>query len=247
MSAEDVRRLVKGSNLGDADKIYNYLAARVKELQALGLASEVADQQALIPVLAADMKRKSGNEVKSDHEWEAAARSQIVGNQTTALTTSDDRYTGLKGGLKYDEIHELIHICSAQGGESTLHNWKLKINEGAINFFAENVAPLLGETVTPRYITETKVVRKLVELAGPTGPEKLYGATFSGDIDQFFAAVGLGCSILKDGKNLNGSAKSRSDKEMNAADLGIAYSEKARNWNLKWLEDRLSTKGDFKE
>jgi hypothetical protein len=133
------------------------------------------------------------------------------------------------------------------GGESVLHNWKLKINEGAINFFAEKVAKLLGVAVTVRYKTETKVVNKLVELAGPTGLQKLYGATFSGQIKEFFDAVGQGCHNLKESKNLNGTAKSRSDKDMNAGQLGNEYSEKAKAWNLKWLEGRLSDKDDFKE
>ena len=244
MSAADVRKLVKGCTMDDPEKAYLYLSLRVKELQALGLATEVTDQQALIPVLAADMKRKSPNEIKTDDAWQAAARQQLEGNRTTALTTSDDRYTGIKGGAKYDEVHELIHICSAQGGESDLHNWKLKINEGAINFFAEKVAAKLGVTIVDRYVTETKVVKKLVELAGPMGPLKLYGATFSGQIKEFFDAVGQGCFDLKD-KNLNTTAKSRSEKDLKAAELAIAYSEKAKNWSLKWLEDRLAKKGDF--
>jgi len=179
MAADEVRKLVRGSSLELEDKISLFLSLRVQELQKAGLASEVADQQALIPVLAADMKRKAGNnETKTDAAWNAAAKGQIEGNRTTALTTSDDRYTGIKGGQKFDEVHELVHICSGAGGESALHNWKLQMNEGAINFFAEKVAPLLGITVVDRYITETKVVKKLVQLIGPTGPTKLYAATF---------------------------------------------------------------------
>jgi hypothetical protein len=246
MSAEDVRKLVKGCNLDDPEKIYHYLSLRVKELQDQGLASEVVDQQALIPVLAADMKRKSPGEVKSDEAWAAAAKQQIDDNRTTALTTSDDRYTGIKGGAKYDEIHELVHICSAKGGESDFHAWKLQVNEGAINFFAEKIAPKLGVTVVDRYVTGTRLVKKLVELAGANGPQKLYGATFSGQIKEFFDAVGVGCFNLKE-KNLNGSAKNRSEKDMKAGELAINYHDKAKNWSLKWLEDRLSKKGDFPE
>lgn len=245
MSAEDVRKLVKGCKLDDPEKIYLYLSLRVKELQDLGLATEVADQQALIPVLAADMKRKSGSEVKSEDAWMAAAKQQIEGNRTTALTTSDDRYTGIKGGQKYDEIHELIHICSARGGESDLHGWKLQVNEGAINFFAERVAPKLGVTVVGRYIVETKVVTKLVELVGPNGPQKLYAATFDGQIKEFFDAVGLGSFLLKD-KNLNKSNKTGREKGLKAEELSSEYQANAKNWNLNWLEGRLANKGDFK-
>lgn len=247
MSAEDVRKLVKGCNLGDAEKIYVYLSLRVKELQDLGLATEVVDQQALIPVLAADMKRKAGNEVKSDDAWTAAAKQQIEGNHTTALTTSDDRYTGMKGGQKYDEVHELIHICSAPGGESVMHAWKLNVNEGAINFFAEKVAAKLGVAVVDRYIAGTRLVKKLVELAGPSGPQKLYGAAFSGQIKEFFDAVGLGCFNLQNQLNLNGNKKSVTEKGMKAAELATAYHDKAQAWNLKWLEDRLAEKNDFQE
>lgn len=74
------------------------------------------------------MKRKAHG-AGSDDQWQAAAKQQIEGNNTTALTTSDDHYTGIEGGAKFDEIHELIHICSAQGGESPQYNWCLKFNE----------------------------------------------------------------------------------------------------------------------
>src|SRR5690348_9898251 len=117
--AEEVREKLGKAVPGTKSEIIDLLAKYVKELQDSGAASTVANQEALIPVLAADMSRKAGGGVgATPADFMGAARGQIEGNQTTALTTSDDRYTGLVGGEKFDEIHELVHICSAQGGES---------------------------------------------------------------------------------------------------------------------------------
>jgi hypothetical protein len=222
-----------------------YLAERVRELQGLGLASEVGSQADLIPVLAADMKRKDlalpPTEQKnlSDAGWEEAARSQILGNQTTALTTSDDRYTAIKGGEKFDELHEFIHICSSPGGESPLMNFKLQVNEGAINVFSELVAKLMGVKLVTRYTNETPIMKALVEFAGDEGLSSLYATTFKGDLDAFWNAVGKSYVALGD-KLPNGKNKGFSDKKWTEADAAAAFKSAAKNWSLKWISDRIS-------
>ena len=203
------------------------------------------DQNALIPVLAADMERKSlekGEAPKPKESWESAARQQILGNQTTALTTSDDRYTDIKGGAKFDELHELIHILSGPGGESPLHNLKLQINEGAINVFAELTAVKANVAVVPRYVTETGIVSRLVKLIdlhpqGATGLTKLYDATFKGQIDAFFDAIGA--AFAEHATLPNGNAKSFGDRNMDRGAAKTKFQNELVNWSTGWLNPRL--------
>jgi hypothetical protein len=220
-------------------EVVELLARLVQELQDGGAAQTVSDQAGLIPVLAQDMKRKAGG-TGEDSQWLAAARQQIEDNKTTALTTSDDHYTGIEGGAKFDEIHELIHICSGPGGESPQHKWCLKMNEGAINYFAESISPKLGTPVVARYIEETTVTKKLVKLIGdPEASKRLFGATFKGKIDEFYEAVGAAYRKLGD-KQPNGKPKGFSDKAYKTdQEAGKAFKDKAANWNLLWLNDRL--------
>lgn len=232
-----VRSAVASESVSTADGAAKFLAARVAELKGLGLSSSVPDQAGLIPVLAADMKRKDQQLPESDRKnldddgWTAAASSQILGNQTTALTTSDDRYTEIVGGEKFDELHEFIHICSAPGGESALMGFKLQVNEGAINYFSELAAPKAEVSVVTRYATETDIVTRLVNLAGPKGLSKLYDATFKGDIDGFFAEVGKQYVANKKFKGF-------AEKTWTAEQAGEAFKNEARKWGTKWIQDR---------
>jgi hypothetical protein len=237
--ATEVRAKLAIANPNTAFDVVELLAKCVKELQEAGAAATVKDATALIPVLAEDMKRKAGG-TGTDSEWLAAAKQQIEGNQTTALTTSDDRYTGLEGGAKFDEIHELIHICSGPGGESPQHTWCLKFNEGAINYFAEQVAPKLGVTVVARYVSETNIVKKIAKLLGePEASKKLFASTFQGKIDELFLAIGVAYRKLGD-KQPDGKNKGFGDKAYKTdQEAGIAFKEKAKNWSEGWLNPRL--------
>jgi hypothetical protein len=242
-SAAEVRNLVAASSPSSSDAP-TFLAARVRELQGLGIASEVKDQSELIPVLAADMQRKDLMKPVGERQnlsasgWLEAAKGQIEANKTTALTTSDDRYTAIKGGVKFDELHEFIHICSAPGGESPLMQFKLQMNEGAINYFSELTASLVGIPVVERYPSETALVRKLVALVGSDGPAKLYAATFKGDVDGFFRAVGQAYAALG-AKKPDGKAKSFSEKGWDATAAAGEFKKQVGNWGLKWLNERL--------
>src|SRR6202034_2522903 len=93
--AESVREKLAIAMPNSAFDVVEALAKLVKELQEAGAAATVPDQAGLIPVLAADMKRKAGG-TGDDGQWQAAAKQQIEGNKTTALTTSDDHYTGIE-------------------------------------------------------------------------------------------------------------------------------------------------------
>ncbi len=213
------------------------LSACIKGLQELGRAARVPTQTDLIAVLAADMARKSGGDPAS---YMGAAEGQILGNNTTALTTSDDMYTGVEGGVKFDELHELVHICSGVGGESPLHKFKLQINEGCINYFSELACPEAGVTVVDRYVTETGAIRLLLDLFGDkrdVGVGKLYDMTFKGEIDPFFAAVGQAYNSLE--KTPSGNAKGWSEKNKNDSEIATLFKNKLKNWDMKWLNDRL--------
>jgi hypothetical protein len=237
ITVASVRSAVASKSVSTADDAAAFLAARVAELKGLGLSSSVPNQAGLIPVLAADMKRKDQQLPESERKnldddgWTAAASSQILGNQTTALTTSDDRYTEIAGGEKFDELHEFIHICSAPGGESALMGFKLQVNEGAINYFSQLAAAKAGVSVVARYTTETDIVTRLVKLAGPNGPSKLYDATFKGDIDGFFAEVGKQYVANKKFKGF-------SEKSWTAEQAGAAFKDEARKWGTKFIQDR---------
>jgi hypothetical protein len=213
-------------------EIPGFLIERVRELKALNLAVEVPDQAALIPVLAADMRRKNTGQ---QQDWSLAAKSQIDGNNTTALTTSDDHYVYIKGGYPFDEIHEFVHILSGPGGESPLHAFKLQFNEGAINYFAVLAARAAGVPIVVRYQKETQVVQALVNLIGAQGPELLFDAAFKGKIDEFYEAAGLAFVNLKDGKRPNGTNKAFSEKAWDAATAGQAFKSKAKNWDAAWI------------
>src|SRR5262245_43941857 len=83
-SAAEVRVLVAAPS-PTRDQAAHFLSTRVKELQKLGLSSVVPTQDDLIPVLAADMKRKNAlkgteAETKTDEQWTAQARQQITDN-----------------------------------------------------------------------------------------------------------------------------------------------------------------------
>ncbi len=261
MSAEDVRAKVRAVIPDTKAQMAVQLNDFVKELKGLGLSSSVPTQRDLIPVLAANMAAKTGGDAKSKM---TDAEGQIIGNNTTALTLSDDRYVGLDGGSPFDELHELIHICSAKGGESPLHEWKLQMNEGAINVFALLTAPAAGVKVDDRYTDETRIAQKLLKLITTYGNESegykaLYGMTFCGDRaehfrTQFFGLVGAAYNAIpatavpgKEGKPAT-STKFRPDGKTpkpatertwtdNAA--GDEFASKVQNWSVKWLEDRL--------
>ena len=242
-SAAAVRSLVASASPGSGGAV-DFLAARVKELQGLNISSEVASQDDLIPVLAADMARKDQAKPESERQnltpeqWLTAAKSQIESNQTTALTTSDDRYTQIKGGEPFDELHEFIHICSGQGGESALMGFQLQMNEGAVNVFSELVAAATGVKLVTRYTAETPLVKKMIALIGADGIGKLFDATFKGDVDGFFNALGAAYVALGD-KKPDGKPKSFSEKKWTAEEAAKEFKSKTAAWNLGWLNPRL--------
>jgi hypothetical protein len=236
-TAEYVREKLGLAMPNTAFEAIELLARYVKELQDAGVASTVATQQDLIPVLAADMKRKAGGG-GSDDQWNTAAKQQIESNQTTALTTPDDRYTGLANGAKFDEIHELVHICSGKGGESAQQMPCLKFNEGAVNYFAELIAPKLGATVVTRYKSETGIAKKFAKLLDANATKRLIAATFQGKIDDFFTAVGAEARKLP--TLPNGKPKGFTEKGWTTdQQAGQAYQQNVKNWSETWLNQRL--------
>lgn len=237
-SAGDVRRLVAGISPAAAT-LATALWEKVQYLYKLGLSSTVKTTDDLVPYLAADMERLSagsGEAPKTKQQWEGIARQQIVDNKTTALTLSSDRYIGLEGGLAFDELHELVHIASAPGGLSVLKEFQNKLNEGAINFFSELIAPLAGVTVVTRYTEETPVAKSFVTLLGGD-PSLLYNMTFKGEIEPFFRAVGERYVALD--KMPSGKPKSFSEKKWTAGQAEKEFRDKTVAWNTKWLQDRL--------
>jgi hypothetical protein len=260
MTAEDVRVRIRKTIPATKDQMAQHLFDYITELKALGLSSTVPSQRDLIPVLAANMAGPGGDAVAKM----SAAEQQIIGNNTTALTLSDDRYVGLEKGSAFDELHELIHICSAKGGESPLHNWKLQMNEGAINIFALLTAPKAGVSIDERYTDETRIARKLVKLAVDNGDESavyqaLYGMTFVEALADhhrttFFGLVGSAYNKIprtdftgKDNKVLknqqtrpNGvSLKPATERAWTDEEAGTEFAGKVKNWSVKWLEERL--------
>jgi hypothetical protein len=242
-----IRTTVASHTPQTKDTAASFLADQARELLELGISSTVASQADLIPVLAADMKRL--DQAKgvaatnlSDDQWKAQAKGQIEGNTTTALTTSDDRYIGLVGGEKFDELHELVHILSGQGGLSRLQAFKLQLNEGSINYFSEITAEPAGVVVKTRYSTETDVVKKLVKLVdskGGNGIKELYEMTFKGDIDGFFRSVGTAYVAFGD-KKPDGTNKAFSEKGWTANQAGDEFKSKVLNWTTTWLAQRLN-------
>lgn len=237
-SPDDVRGLVRAGNPAK-EQVGKFLQDRVSELDDLGLAEEVDGQQDLVPFLARSMKlvaTANGQQVKADYTSEA--ESQIVGNSTTALTTYDDRFIALKGGEAFDKLHELVHICSAQGGVSALMGFKLQMNEGAINFFSEQAAPHAGCSVPIRYATETQVVKRLVAADPDNGVTNLFKATFHGDIDPFWNGIAAAVKTPEN-KWPSGKTMGYSEKQGTANDLAMAIKAKVKNWDTKWLEERF--------
>jgi hypothetical protein len=237
-SVESFRRKAQQASPKTAHAAAKILADCITGLQKLGRASNVSAQKDLIPVLATDMARKAGKGESAD-VYLSAAEGQIKGNNTTALTTSDDRYTGIEGGAKFDELHELVHICSGVGGESELHKWKLQMNEGAINYFSELACGLVGVTKVDRYTDETVVCKLLLGLFANSdlAADKLYGMTFRGDITGFFLALGHEFNKAKawpSGRALGFSEKNKSDSE-----IGDMVKAKVKNWDKKWIEERF--------
>lgn len=259
-AADAVRTKVQAVTGATKAQMAVHLHDFYKELIALGLSTEVASQQDLIPVLAANMAG-AGGDVNASM---AGARGQIEGNQTTALTLSDDRYVGIKGGNKFDELHELIHIMSAPGGVSPLHEWKLQANEGAINVFSGLTAPLAGVDVVARYTDETRIIGNMLKLITSAkkeneGWQALYGMTFGGaqadgHRTTFFRLVGAAFvdfpvadhtdpktkTVTKDAKVRPGGAlKVGSEKTWTANAAGDEFEAKVKNWNVMWLDQRL--------
>lgn len=233
-----------------------------KQLIALGLSTTVDSQQDLIGVLAANMAGPGGDVNASM----AGAKGQIEGNQTTALTLSDDRYVGIKGGNTFDELHELIHIMSAPGGVSPLHEWKLQANEGAINVFSVLTAPLAGVDVVARYTDETRIISNMLKLIAGNkkeneGYQALYGMTFGGaqadgHRTTFFRLVGEAFvdfakadytdpktkAVTKDAAvRPSGTLKTATERNWTANAAGDEFEAKVKNWNVMWLDQRLPT------
>lgn len=242
-TAAEVRGKVSSASPGSGGAAA-FLAERVQELRGLNLSSEVPTQADLIPILADDLERKNSTKTGEEHlelsraEWLEAARDQIESNNTTALTTSDDRYTAIQGGVAFDELHEYIHICSGQGGDSPLNAFKLQVNEGAINVFSELVAPLVGTPLVTRYTAETPIMRGIVALLGGEGIGLLYNATFKGELDPLFNALGAAYVALGD-NNPNGKAKTGREKGLSASAAAAEYREKLANWSVGWLKQKL--------
>ncbi|MEL6272638.1 MAG: hypothetical protein AAFR22_22725, partial [Chloroflexota bacterium] len=241
-SAAEVRNTVSAASPGSAGEAATLLATCVGQLRGLGLSSTVESQADLIPILAEDNKRKQqaglpGYDPQSDEEWESGAEQQITANNTTALTTYDDRYTAIEGGVEFDEVHELVHICSAQGGVSPLSSFNTQMNEGAINYFSELVAQQMGVTVEDRYPGGTSMVKRMLAMTGTAGEAALFNATFKGDIDGFFNVVGAAYVAL--GDNLpNGERKKWGDRQYDAGAAAGVFKDKVANWSVDWLTPR---------
>ena len=223
-----------------AGKMAEFLSFRVLQLNNSNLSKEVANRDALIDEFVEDLRLKAlaANKIVNEEENKKSAKNTIVGGNVTALTNYNDMYIRLKGGAKHDEIHEFIHILTVRGGESILNDFKSNFNEGVVNYFAEIVSKNLQFEIPVRYPDATPIAKKYVKLLGVQGEQKLFDLAFKGKIDEFFLAVGE--VVIKDkDKFPSGKPKGFTEKNITAQEMADAFKAKTKNWELKYLTERL--------
>lgn len=246
----DVRQTIQAQLGGvTATSCITILGNQYDLLKSMDRSIEVVDDAGLIDALAEDLVRQ--DKFPSIEAAMPTAKSQITINKTTALTTSNDFYIALKGGDPFDELHELIHICSAPGGLSNLQKTCNSLNEGAINVFSEEVAKVKGVKVIPRYPNETLFARDLQKLldtglGAGSGLKYLFPLTFKtgGDTKVFFEAIGKAYKAML--------AKKKEDKakklnfvqngllEKTDAVVGADFQPKVLDYGAAWLKNMIA-------
>ena len=236
------------ANLGaiTANTGISFLRLQYETLKSMERSKIVDDAGGLIDALANDLVNQG--KFADSASAMPTATSQITLNKTTALTTSDDFYVALKDGDPFDELHELMHICSAPGGMSTLQQSCNSLNEGAINLFSEEVSKAAGVKVVTRYAAETKFARDLQTLldkglGAGNGIKHLFPFTFKtgGNTQAFFKAVGEAYKGMLSAKSKKGKLNFTQNKlmEQTADAVGETFKTKVLAFNAGWLKNQL--------
>lgn len=193
-AVDQIRATLKKQNPSNIDEIVQALSQCVTDLQDLGASITVDSREDLIPLQVESYKAEFSDE-GDDEYWELLATNSIMENECYGLTTIFDQFITIEESAKFDEIHELLHICSAKGGRSLFQKESHQINEGTINYFAEKVSEAMNIPVPVRYPEWTIFVRRAYALLnngrdGDKADVYLYRAAFNDQTKEFYRELG---------------------------------------------------------
>lgn len=228
-SADEVRAKMQGFTPASFQQAGTFLAARINELQNLGLSHTHASVDALAAAYAAGT-----NNVTAE-----AAKAEILENKTRALTLPTDHYhqlgatsEGIAAATRSDEIHEFVHICSHPGGLSQLKADSNNLNEGVVQLFTHHASAALRVDVQAAYTGEDMYPRAQ-RIAKAISPASLWKACF-----QQGGVAALGGDLGEWYKRSNPNAKA-AGKLLDAAGWGAEFVAKLKANNSAWLKTRL--------
>jgi hypothetical protein len=107
-----------------------------------------------------------------------------VANGGGGFTALDGRIFVLDTAAKSSALfHEVIHVLSGPGGVTPLAQLKMQLNEGFTNYFAEEVAGLVGGEIYAAYAFPTEWARKF---AAAHGRDSAFTVYFKGRLDLLY-------------------------------------------------------------
>ena len=169
------------------------------------------------------------------------AKTQLADAKCRAFTNqkSEAWFFGATPELS-DVIHEIVHILSAQGGQTKiLADYGAGLNEGFTHMFTKMACGWNSIAVKAAYATETAFVEKL---AAKYGTPLLYQAYFKDQMDSLVNAMVdtyegyVVAGLLKDGKRPGWS-----EKGTDRAAKKVIVINKLKDWstNGPWLGARI--------
>lgn len=162
--------------------VVRYISDRITEVGAVEDLLFVVSRERLVDALANDMAARSGGVPVDESHQQAAERE--VANGGGGFTALDGRIFILDTAAKSSALfHEVIHVLSGPGGATPLAQLKMQLNEGFTNYFAEEVAGLVGGEVYAAYAFPTEWARKF---AAAHGQDAAYNIYFKGNIDLLY-------------------------------------------------------------
>lgn len=201
-----IRMSLPDDFLGGDDALYN-LATKVHDVMNVPNTINITSDRATFEREYAKYLsiREVGDESKATDEKvlnDAKKAIDDAGCRAFTNQKSQTWYYGDQPALS-DGIHEMVHILSAQGGETPiLKDYGAGLNEGFTHLFTTKMCDDLGIAVNPAYAEPTAFAKKLDNTYGTSA---MYKAYFKGGMDGLIDLMDAKYnSYLQSGKLSNG-------------------------------------------
>ena len=162
--------------------VLRYISDRISDVGSIKDLLFIVSRERLVDALANDMAARGGAVPVDETHRQAAERE--VANGGGGFTALDGRIFILDTAAQSSALfHEVIHVLSGPGGVTPLAQLKMQLNEGFTNYFAEEVAGLVGGEVYAAYAFPTAWARKF---AAAHGRDAAYSIYFKGNLDLLY-------------------------------------------------------------